>query len=212
MLEADGDEVDARPGDDLPEEADRDRRGGGGRRHAARRARAAGSRRGARRGGVGTPRAATFRRLAAVAAVAGVTARVLTKSLRNVEARVVEARRRIAGPTQRARARMRARVAPAASLGNARAPREPLVQTSAYLPVPAIVVHQGERHAERPGLGHREGSRERRGRRDARRDAARKLGVAGGVVAREVQIQRLAPGRRAQIRGTRGAYRGVLRG
>ena len=36
MLEADGDEVDARPGDDLPEEADRDRRGGGGRRHAAR--------------------------------------------------------------------------------------------------------------------------------------------------------------------------------
>jgi len=46
VLEADGDEVDARPGDDLPEEADRDRRGGGGRRHAARALRAAGSRRG----------------------------------------------------------------------------------------------------------------------------------------------------------------------
>lgn len=132
--------------------------------------------------------------------------------LRDVAARVVEARApRIAGPTQRVRARMRAG-AGLASLGNARASREPLVQTSAYLPVRAVVVHQGERRTELPGLGHRKGSRERRGRRDARRDTARKLGVAGSVVAREVQIQRFAPGRRAHVRGTRGAHRGVFRG
>ena len=125
--------------------------------------------------------------IVAVAAVIVLSGPRVSVSLRDVAARVVEARRRVAGPTQQVRALMGAS-ARLASLGNARASGEPLVQTSAYLLVRAVVVHQGEWRADRWGLGHWEGFRERLGRRDARRDTARKLGVAGGVVAREVQI------------------------
>ena len=200
VLEADGDEVDARPGDDLPEEADAT--GAAAAAGATRRARfrAAGSRRGGR-GGVGRhgrdvsePRSRGRRRHRARLTKVSETSR-RASSRRVAESRDDPSARADARPRRASRV-SRKRACPAGSRSERRRISRP-------------------RDCRAPGrvaAGAR-GSDTGRAPREAR--PARRAETPPGRGRRrrscEVQIQRLAPGRRAQIRGTRGRI-AVLRG